>query len=158
MLAKSQSPARDGARQGISAELNCPASTEITLQTQLDTTITAPTAILKLYIGNSFTGVTVEPDAGYPSMWRIHMGQLKSGMVNLTRAKDAAIVWACPKGLGGNEVAHWHRRETPARPAYRRFSGRPATHPHPRGREPKNPDTVRNSKRSTSHERSGVRS
>lgn len=157
MLTKSQSPARDGARQGISAELNCPASTEITPQTQLVTTIPAPAAILKLYIGGSFTGVTVEPDAKYPSMWRVHMGQLKSGMVNLTRAKDAAVGWVRPRGLGGGEVAHWHRRQTPARPAYRRVLGRPATRPRSRGREPKNPDTVRNSKRSTSHERSGVR-
>ena len=115
-------------------------------------TITARTVILKLYIGDSFTDVTVEPDVKYPAMWRIHMGQHKSGMVNLTRAKDAAIGWARPKGLGGNEVAHWHRRQTPARAVPRRFLGRPATYPRPRGREPKNPDTVRNSKRSTSHE------
>jgi hypothetical protein len=77
-------------------------------------------------------------------------------MVNLTRAKDAAIVWVRPKGLGGTEVAHWHRRQTPARPAYRRVLGRPPTYPRPRGRESKNPDTVRNPKRSTSHERPGV--
>ena len=91
MLTKSQSPARDRARQGISAELNCPASTELTPQTQL---------------------------------------------------------------VGGTEVAQWHRRQTPARPAHRRILGPPATYPHPRGREPKNPNTVRNPKRSTSH--SGV--
>jgi hypothetical protein len=62
-----------------------------------------------------------EPDAKYPSMWRVHMGQHKSGMVNLTRAKDAAIVWARPKGLGGTEIAHWHRRQTRAMPSPMRF-------------------------------------
>jgi hypothetical protein len=31
--------------------------------------------------------------------------------VNLTRAKDASITWARPRGLGGTEVIHWDRRE-----------------------------------------------
>jgi hypothetical protein len=53
--------------------------------------------------GNAFTlhfanskkpMLSVEPDATYPGMWRIrHRGRL-SDMVNLTRAKDAAITLA----------------------------------------------------------------
>lgn len=67
---------------------------------------------LKLYIGAQFTGVSVEPDGQWPNMWRVCKGDVKSDMVNLTRAKDAAIMWARPRGLGGNEISHWHRRET----------------------------------------------
>ena len=70
--------------------------------------------MLKLYIGKAFTGVTVEPDDRWPDMWRICKGDERSDMVNLTRAKDAAISWARPRGLGGNEIAHWKRRETRA--------------------------------------------
>lgn len=73
---------------------------------------------LRLYIGGRLTGVTVEPDGRYPDMWRIHAAgeaASKAGrvsdMVNLARAKDAALLWARPRGLGGAEVARWHRRE-----------------------------------------------
>jgi hypothetical protein len=69
---------------------------------------------LELYIGGKFTGVSLEPDTKWPSMWRVRMGERLSDMVNLTRAKDAAIIWARPRGLGGGGVATWHRRETPA--------------------------------------------
>ena len=72
---------------------------------------------MKLYIGKTFTGVSVEPDRQWPGMWRVHQGEQISEMVNLTRAKDAAILWARPRGLGGNEVAHWDRREKRARAA-----------------------------------------
>lgn len=65
-----------------------------------------------LHIGKRATGVEVHPDHKWPDMWRIHFKDDVSGMVNLTRAKDAAISWARPKGLGGKEVATWHRRET----------------------------------------------
>jgi hypothetical protein len=70
----------------------------------------------QLYIGRSFTGVTVEPDPKWPSMWRIRKGEQLSDLVNLTRAKDAAITWARSRGLGGQGVAVWHRRETPSEP------------------------------------------
>jgi hypothetical protein len=63
--------------------------------------------MLKLYIGKQFTGVTLEPDTRYPWMWYICKGEQQSHMVNLTRAKDAAITWARPKGLGGHEVVSW---------------------------------------------------
>jgi hypothetical protein len=68
--------------------------------------------VLKLFIGNSFTGVTVEPDERWTNMWRICRGDERSSMVNLTRAKDAAISWARPRGLGGDDVARWYRRQT----------------------------------------------
>jgi hypothetical protein len=68
--------------------------------------------ILKLYIGKTFTGVTVEPDSQWPKMWRVCKDGRKSDMVNLARAKDAAIVWARPRGLGGTEIPYWRHRET----------------------------------------------
>lgn len=62
----------------------------------------------KLYIGKVFTGVTVRRDEKYPSMWRIHAADgTVSDMVNLSRAKEAAVGWARPKGLGGSETAYW---------------------------------------------------
>jgi hypothetical protein len=67
--------------------------------------------ILQLYIGKKFTGVTVEPDGRWPSMWRVHKGERISDMVNLSRAKDAAITWGSPpKGLGSGDVVHWRTR------------------------------------------------
>jgi hypothetical protein len=69
---------------------------------------------LELYISGKFTGVSLEPDAKWPNMWRIRMGERLSDMVNLTRARDAAVTWARPRGIGGQGVAVWHRRETPA--------------------------------------------
>jgi hypothetical protein len=65
-----------------------------------------------LYIGGKFTGVSVEPDATWSNMWRVRMGGRLSDMGNLTRARDAAIAWARPRGLGSEEIAAWHRRET----------------------------------------------
>ena len=62
--------------------------------------------MLKLYIARKNTGVSIAPDAKFPSMWRIRHGDRVSDMVNLTRAKDAAINWACPGGLRGMH-AEW---------------------------------------------------
>jgi hypothetical protein len=60
-------------------------------------------AELKLYAGGKFTGIAVRPDLKYPSMWRIHApDRPPSDMVNLSRAKDAAHVWA---KLGGRGLA-----------------------------------------------------
>ena len=72
---------------------------------------------MKLYIGKQYTGVFLEPDARWPDMWRICKGYERSTMVNLTRAKDAAITWARPRGLGGKEIASWHSREKRGRAA-----------------------------------------
>jgi hypothetical protein len=61
---------------------------------------------MKLYLGTKFSG-SLEQDTKYPTMWRIRQGEKLSDMVNLVRAKDAAISWARPRGLGGSEVVHW---------------------------------------------------
>ena len=70
---------------------------------------------LQLRIGNQETGFTIEPDSHWTSMWRIHApnGTI-SDMVNLTRAKDAAIAWARPRGLGSTDIVRWNTRETAA--------------------------------------------
>jgi hypothetical protein len=46
---------------------------------------------LDLLIGRRRTGISVRPDPVHPSMWRIHEGDRVSDMVNLARAKDAAV-------------------------------------------------------------------
>jgi hypothetical protein len=64
----------------------------------------------QLYIGRRFSKVIVRPDIGWPGMWRVRSpdGEL-SDMVNLARAKDAAISVARPRGLGRGECVHWQR-------------------------------------------------
>jgi len=76
-----------------------------------------------LQIGSRQSGFFVCPDETYPTMWRIHApdGRI-SDMVNLSRAKDAAIAWAKPRGLGGTEIARWSYRETSSGGARRRQS------------------------------------
>jgi hypothetical protein len=71
----------------------------------------------ELLIGRRKTGVTVRPDPLHSGVWRVHDGDRVSDMVNIDRAKDAAIIWACPRGLGGY-IAHWHMRETAAEASY----------------------------------------
>ena len=61
----------------------------------------------RLSIGNRFTGLVVCPDPKWPSMWRIHYGGRISDMVNLARAKDAAVSW-----VGGGKGIRWERRGT----------------------------------------------
>ena len=57
-------------------------------------------------------------------MWRIHAPDGRvSDMVNLKRAKDAAVAWARPRGLGGSEKAHWDRRESAAAASIRGLNG-----------------------------------
>jgi hypothetical protein len=67
-----------------------------------------------LFINGRSTGVTVECDRRYPTMWRVRRGDELSDITNISRATDAALSWARPRGLGGYEVAQWHRREMPA--------------------------------------------
>jgi hypothetical protein len=71
------------------------------------------TVALHLRIGKKPTGLVMRQDNHYPGMWRIFYRGMVSDMVNLTRAKDAAIGWVRPRGLGSNEIARWNRRETP---------------------------------------------
>jgi hypothetical protein len=67
---------------------------------------------IKLYIAGKFTGLTLRTDAEWSAMWRLHHGNRVSDIVNLPRAKDAAVAWARPRGLGGGETVRWDRRET----------------------------------------------
>jgi hypothetical protein len=68
-----------------------------------------------LKIGNKVQDVVVRQDAKYPQMWRLHRGGKISDMVNLTRAKDAALGIARPRGLGGKETICWNSREIDVR-------------------------------------------
>lgn len=63
----------------------------------------------RLYFGSKFTGIRVVSDEKYPRMWRISGvgGELEGDIVNLTRAKDAAITWgreAYPEAEGRSSV------------------------------------------------------
>ncbi len=79
---------------------------------------------LCLVIGKC-TGFSVRGDARYAGMWRVHHPDGRvSDMVNLSRAKDAAVVGARPRGLGSSEVARWHPRETAAAIPSTRSNGR----------------------------------
>jgi hypothetical protein len=75
-------------------------------------TITCETgAELHLHIGRRYTGILIRPDGCYPGMWRILWpdGRL-SPMGNLTRAKDAALLFARQMpGFGGSSVHRWER-------------------------------------------------
>jgi hypothetical protein len=97
--------------------------------------------MIELQIGNRPVGVTVEPDAKHPGMWRAHMGERVSDTTNLARAKDAAIAWARPRGLGGGRaqsapavVAGTSTADVglpdPAAPVARREGGSSRTLPH----------------------------
>ena len=62
----------------------------------------------RLFAGRKYTGIAVKSDEKWPSMWRIHRADgTISDMVNLTRAKDAALSAA---RLGGTEVPRWDYR------------------------------------------------
>jgi hypothetical protein len=67
-----------------------------------------------LRISRKKTGLILKPDAEYPNLYRIHYKGEVSDMVNLSRAKDAAVSWVQPKGLGGAEIAKWERRQSPS--------------------------------------------
>jgi hypothetical protein len=76
-----------------------------------------------LNIGGRKTGVAIERDAAWPCMWRVCRGTDRSDIVNITRAKDAAIAWARPRGLGGDEEARWYHREMRSRASLVRSNG-----------------------------------
>jgi hypothetical protein len=93
----------------------------------MTTTIrTAELTAQNLYIGKQITGISIERDTVWPHMWRVRNGRDLSDITNLTRAKDAAIAWARPKGLGGGEIVRWHRRERRAGGASMRWNRRAA--------------------------------
>lgn len=79
-----------------------------------------PGAIHILHIGNKRTNISVQPDPTWPGMWRIHQGGLYGGagveisdMLNLARAKDAALSWLGNRRASGSEKVRWHTRHTP---------------------------------------------
>lgn len=78
---------------------------------------------IELRIGNRMTGFTAVQDSKWPSMYRVRSpnGEL-SDMVNLTRAKEAAVRFARPRGLGGGDVAYWDSREIGSEAPPMRFS------------------------------------
>ena len=61
----------------------------------------------RLYIGARYTSVAVVPDGRCPSMWRVTRGGRLSDMAILPCARDVALSWARPRGLGSGEVVHW---------------------------------------------------
>jgi hypothetical protein len=66
----------------------------------------------RLYLGTKSTGISVRPDDVHPSMYRIHWpDQPPSDIVNLTRAKDAATLWAARDTPGAWARLHWKRIE-----------------------------------------------
>jgi len=77
----------------------------------------------ELIINRRKTGISIERDAVHSAMWRVRRsGEPPSDMVNLSRATDAAIAWARPRGLGGTETANWHwdiRESAPVTPPMR---------------------------------------
>lgn len=84
-----------------------------------------PLRVEVLFIGGRRTDVTVERDHVYPKMFRVRQGDDLSDITNISRAKDAAISWVRPKGLGGDEVAHWrcHRQSRRAAQPVRKNGG-----------------------------------
>jgi hypothetical protein len=104
--------------------------------------LTAELTAQNLYIGKALTRISIERDLTWPNMWRVrqangagrHRGSdapletndFLSDITNLTRAKDAAIAMARPKGLGGGEIVRWHRRERRAGGASMRWNRRAA--------------------------------
>jgi hypothetical protein len=95
-----------------------------------------PSGELRLHIGKRFTGIAVVPDDRWAGMWRVRNGEHLSDMVNLARAKDAAVYWARPRGLGGEEKVRWDHRETPVRGAVSEFSPAPVHSPIPLSKTP----------------------
>jgi hypothetical protein len=76
-----------------------------------------PAGVIRLYINRRSTGVTLHADDRFPWMFRIHWpdGQVSKRTASLPWAKDAALRYARPRGLGGKEQARWvPDRESPA--------------------------------------------
>ena len=72
----------------------------------------------RLYLGTKSTGIVVRPDAKYPNMYRVHWPDHPiSEMVNLSRAKDAAMRWAGRAGSGDGLRLKWKQSESHARAA-----------------------------------------
>jgi hypothetical protein len=89
-------------------------------------------APVRLCIGGKLAGVAVEPDAAWPDMWRVRMGDRRSDMVNLIRAKDAAIAWASRAGFRPDVLGiKWDHGETAPEGSPVRSAAPPLIDPHP---------------------------
>ena len=66
----------------------------------------------RLYLGSKNTGIVVREDPKYPGiMWRVHWPDRPvSDMVNLARAKDAAMRWATRGGGKQPRDLNWKAR------------------------------------------------
>lgn len=64
---------------------------------------------ISLYLGAQFSGIAIVPDHRWSGMWRVSKGDYLSDMVNLSRAKDAAISLARSNSFGGSRTARWRR-------------------------------------------------
>jgi hypothetical protein len=68
----------------------------------------------RLYLGTKPTGIVVRPDEKYPSMYRVHWpDRLPSDLVNLARAKEAAMRWAGRAGSGDSLRLNWKQSKSP---------------------------------------------
>jgi hypothetical protein len=80
----------------------------------------------RLYLGGKSTGIVVRPDEKYPSLFRVHWpDRPPSDMVNLTRAKDAAMRWAGRGGGGDAKRLHWKAPKQAWEAAPVRLNGAP---------------------------------
>ena len=63
----------------------------------------------ELYVGKRSTGITIRPDATWRAMWRIHWadGRPPSDIVNLSRAKDAALA---SRRIGPRDQHYWKHK------------------------------------------------
>jgi hypothetical protein len=69
----------------------------------------------RLYLGTKATGIVVAPDEKYPSMYHVHWpDRSPSDIVNLSRAKEAAMRWAGRAGSGDGLRLKWKRSESHA--------------------------------------------
>lgn len=101
--------------EGSEAHGNCSGESEVEFSHLATNAQPRPLArAWRLFINDRFTGVLVFPDGRHPNMWRIYVDGRVSDQVNLTRARDAAIAWARPRGLGGDETARWKPSGKPA--------------------------------------------
>src|SRR5262245_36256589 len=83
----------------------------------ISTAISHHAGVIRLYINRRATGITLHPDDRFPWMFRIHWadGQVSKGTASLPWAKDAALRYVRPRGLGGKEQARWVlNRDSPA--------------------------------------------
>ena len=106
------------AQDGVSITFEAPRA----LLNQVDALARLDMRSRSSFLRRAIADAVLVPDDRWPGMWRVRNGDCLSDMVNLTRAKDAALYWARPRGLGGGEIVRWDRRETAPRARVSEFS------------------------------------